>query len=64
MAKCGNCGKALSRGCQKRKASNGVEVCTNCIKNYEAGLIQKTIKPLTTQQPQIWGANRYKSQIK
>jgi hypothetical protein len=35
MATCSNCKKSLSCGCQKRKASNGREVCTNCIGAYE-----------------------------
>jgi transcription elongation factor Elf1 len=48
MAKCGNCGKALSCGCQKRKASNGAAVCSNCIKSYELTLVNKTVKPLET----------------
>jgi hypothetical protein len=35
MATCSNCKKSLSCGCQKRKASNGTMVCTNCISAYE-----------------------------
>ncbi len=46
MAKCGNCGKALSCGCQKRKASNGASVCSTCISSYENTQVNKTIKPL------------------
>lgn len=46
MAKCGNCGKSLSCGCQKRKASNGASVCSNCIASYEKTQVNKTIKPL------------------
>jgi len=41
MAKCLNCGKSLSCGCQKKKASDGKLVCTTCIANYELKL--KTI---------------------
>lgn len=37
MATCPNCKKALSCGCQKRKASDGSVVCTNCISAYEKG---------------------------
>lgn len=48
MAKCGNCGKALSCGCQKRKASNGASVCSNCIASYEKMQVNKTVKPLET----------------
>lgn len=38
MAKCLNCGKSLSCGCQKKKASDGKSVCTNCIAQYELKL--------------------------
>lgn len=61
MAKCSNCGKNLSCGCQKRTASNGVSACSNCVADLE-----KTLKPAkttstTTSAPQKpWGANRYK----
>jgi hypothetical protein len=36
MAQCSNCKKNLSCGCQKKKASDGVSVCNNCIGTYEA----------------------------
>ena len=35
MAKCNNCHAQLSCGCQKRTASNGVQVCSNCLVKYE-----------------------------
>lgn len=35
MATCPNCKKNLSCGCQKRKASDGTIVCTNCISSYK-----------------------------
>ena len=38
MAKCGNCGKALSCSCKKRKAKDGKECCTYCITNYNNSL--------------------------
>lgn len=41
---CLNCKARLSCGCQKRKASNGTLVCSNCITKYEAGLKQ-LLKP-------------------
>lgn len=47
MAKCTNCGKTLSCGCQKRKASDGKACCSACISNYETQLKQKTLKPLS-----------------
>jgi len=36
MSQCSNCNQQLSCGCQKRNASNGVQVCTNCLSNYES----------------------------
>lgn len=41
MSKCANCGTTLSCGCQKRKASDGKQVCANCLASYEAS-IKKT----------------------
>lgn len=35
MSTCPNCGKSLSCGCQKKKASDGKVVCANCISKYE-----------------------------
>jgi len=32
---CTNCGHQITCGCQKRTASNGVEVCSNCVAHYE-----------------------------
>jgi hypothetical protein len=43
MAACQNCKSQLSCGCQKRKASNGTQVCANCLASYEAKL--KTAQP-------------------
>ena len=40
MAKCSNCNRNLSCGCQKRVASNKAQVCTNCISAYEMKLKQ------------------------
>ena len=36
MSQCSNCKQQLSCGCQKRNASNGVQVCTNCLSSYES----------------------------
>ena len=36
MSQCSNCNKQLSCGCQRRNASNGVQVCTNCLSSYES----------------------------
>jgi hypothetical protein len=38
MSACPNCKANLSCGCQRRTASNGQQVCTSCIANYEAKL--------------------------
>jgi hypothetical protein len=38
MSTCSNCKAKLSCGCQKRKASDGQQVCSNCITKYETGL--------------------------
>jgi positive regulator of sigma E activity len=46
MATCKNCNAKLSCGCQKRKASDGKEVCTNCVNTYESSL--KVNKHLVT----------------
>lgn len=36
MAACSNCKATLSCGCQRRTASNGTSVCSNCLAKYEA----------------------------
>ena len=36
MSQCSNCNKTLTCGCQKRNASNGVQVCSNCLSSYES----------------------------
>lgn len=38
---CPNCGTKLSCGCQKRTASDGKQVCQNCITQYETALKNK-----------------------
>ena len=47
MSTCSNCKAKLSCGCQKRTASNGVGVCSNCLPQYEAQL--RAAKSNTTQ---------------
>lgn len=39
MAQCNNCQTQLSCGCQKRTASNGVQVCSHCLAKYEEQLV-------------------------
>ena len=65
MATCSNCKKSLSCGCQKRKATDGREVCTNCIGAYERKVktvFTATPKPSApsqdkpaSKQPASWG---------
>jgi hypothetical protein len=46
MAQCPNCGAAITCGCQRRTASDGKQVCSNCIAIYEKQLQdKKTTKP-------------------
>ena len=45
MATCPNCGKALSCGCQKKKASDGKIVCATCIGKYELSKKNNTTQP-------------------
>lgn len=62
MAKCSNCSKTMSCGCQKRTASDGKAVCSSCLTSYE-----QTLKPTKTpnepvvKNTSLWGANRYKN---
>lgn len=37
---CNNCKTTLSCGCQQRTASDGKQVCSNCISSYENKLKQ------------------------
>ena len=51
---CPNCNSQLSCGCQKRKASDGKDVCTNCMMEYEnivAGITNRENKIQTDQAP-------------
>ena len=61
MAKCSNCNKNLSCGCQKRKASDGRSVCSNCINSYELNLKQRKTLATVSQTNTVWGKDRYKT---
>lgn len=37
--KCPNCNSSMTCSCQKKIASDGKKVCSNCISKYEASLI-------------------------
>lgn len=39
---CSNCGAKLSCGCQKRRASDGKQCCSNCIGSYENSIQKGT----------------------
>jgi hypothetical protein len=47
--RCPNCDSQLSCGCQKRKASDGKEVCTNCASFYEANISTNIHQPSQNQ---------------
>ena len=40
MRTCQNCSTAITCGCQVKTASDGKQVCNNCVSNYETKLIQ------------------------
>ena len=48
---CPNCDSQLSCGCQKRKASDGKEVCTNCLPFYEATVLNKVVPEKSSSAP-------------
>lgn len=50
---CPNCKAAMSCGCQKRVASNGTTVCSNCQASYEASLgrLKTTVATTTPTAP-------------
>ena len=38
---CPNCKARLGCSCQKRKASDGTQVCNSCMRGYEIALLNK-----------------------
>ena len=44
MSVCSNCKSKLSCGCQRRKASDGTQVCANCLTKYEAKIKASQVK--------------------
>lgn len=46
MLICPNCKATLTCGCQKRKASDGVTICSNCVRAYESKLSRKGVKAI------------------
>jgi len=61
MSTCPNCGKKLSCGCQRRTASNGRTVCSNCSTNYEKTLKPQPVEKVNQATPQVWGKDKYKN---
>lgn len=61
MAKCPNCGKNLSCGCQRRTASNGRSVCSSCLASYEKLVKTNVDKPTEPTPLRPWGKDRYKN---
>jgi len=42
MSECPNCSTKFTCGCQKRTASDGAPVCSNCLALYEKQLKEAT----------------------
>lgn len=49
MKTCTNCGTQITCGCQERTASDGKQVCSNCIAAYENHLQQINNENSTSQ---------------
>jgi len=48
---CLNCGSKLTCGCQKKTASDGKQVCSSCLQNYETSLkVEKEQKTETLKK--------------
>lgn len=43
MSTCPNCKARLTCGCQKKKASDGKQVCSTCFSKYEMSLKTKQL---------------------
>jgi transcription elongation factor Elf1 len=52
MSQCSNCNQQLSCGCQKKNASNGIQVCSNCLSSYESQ-IQATNQPSVITEAEV-----------
>ena len=38
---CLNCNSQITCGCKRRSASDGTQVCVNCIEDYEKKLVEQ-----------------------
>jgi hypothetical protein len=45
IAKCSNCGNAMSCGCQRRVTADGRQGCTNCINQLQAQPAPRPAQP-------------------
>ena len=50
---CPNCQSTLSCGCQKRRASDGKDICTNCQVEYETKLDPSWTREYKPPVPQV-----------
>jgi hypothetical protein len=62
MSACQNCKVKLSCGCQKRVASNGAPVCSNCLANYENSI--KSKNAVNTPTPPYTAGSTAPSNVK
>ena len=53
MSQCSNCKQNLTCGCQKRNASNGVQVCSNCLSSYESQIKNVNQPSVTIEEKSI-----------
>jgi len=61
MTSCPNCGAQITCGCQQRVASNGANVCQNCVAMYEQSLVQAKTFDQTLQEAKAYFNNEKSS---
>lgn len=57
MKLCQNCGATITCGCQERVASDGKQVCANCISLYEQTLVNKAVYEQTLANNNVLNEN-------
>jgi hypothetical protein len=45
MSTCPNCKARITCGCQRRTASDGKQVCSSCLTQYNTKALKNKIKP-------------------
>ena len=50
MSQCSNCNQSITCGCQRRNASNGVQVCSNCLSSYESQIKNVNQSPIVIEE--------------